>query len=186
MTRRRMAQTLTTSTPNDSLLQEWNIRIPRLDTAEGTQRFDIYVCLKPMLTFIGNRICVGRYFADNSVYMAIASILSVFDIAPSRDSTGQVIPVEAAFQSGFFSWVLHYWLGVSISRSAVHRLVDPWHSNAWFPHDLTLPKILFFRSVDREVEFVCRMNGYSPFHYEVTVHGSLNSYSTNWVARLQI
>ena len=68
-----------------------------------TKRFDIYVCFKLMLSFIRNRICAGRYFADNSVYMAIASILSVFDIAPSRDSTGQVIPVEAAFQSGFLS-----------------------------------------------------------------------------------
>ena len=61
------------------------------------------ICLNPLLTLVLNRICVGRHFADNSVYMAIASILSVFDITPSRDSTGNVIPVEAAFQSGMFS-----------------------------------------------------------------------------------
>jgi cytochrome P450 len=49
------------------------------------------------------RICPGRYLADNSIYIAVASILSAFDITSSRDDKGKEIPVRAAFRSGFFS-----------------------------------------------------------------------------------
>ncbi|KAF8478751.1 cytochrome P450 [Gautieria morchelliformis] len=51
----------------------------------------------------GRRICPGRYMADNSVFIAIASILKVFDITPARDGSGNEIPVLAAFTSGFMS-----------------------------------------------------------------------------------
>ncbi|KAF8513269.1 cytochrome P450, partial [Gautieria morchelliformis] len=53
----------------------------------------------------GRRICPGRYLADNSVFIAVASILKVFDITLARDSrTGEEIPVSKAFTSGFFSY----------------------------------------------------------------------------------
>ncbi|KAF8507774.1 cytochrome P450 [Gautieria morchelliformis] len=53
----------------------------------------------------GRRICPGRHLADNSVFIAVASILKVFDITPARDSsTGEEIPVSKAFTSGFFSY----------------------------------------------------------------------------------
>ena len=35
--------------------------------------------------------------------MAVASILSVFDISPAKDMSGKEIPVEAAFESGLTS-----------------------------------------------------------------------------------
>ena len=41
--------------------------------------------------------------ADNSVYMALASILSVFDISPSKDSAGKAIQLEASSESEFLS-----------------------------------------------------------------------------------
>ena len=50
-----------------------------------------------------DRICPGRYMADNSVFIAIAFILKVFDIIPARDSDGKEIPVIPAFTSGFMS-----------------------------------------------------------------------------------
>lgn len=41
--------------------------------------------------------------ADNSVFIAIAFILKVFNIIPKRDDSGNEIPVKAAFTSGFMS-----------------------------------------------------------------------------------
>ena len=41
--------------------------------------------------------------ADNSVFIAVASILMVFNITPARDGSGNEIPVKAAFTSGFMS-----------------------------------------------------------------------------------
>ncbi|KAF8513276.1 cytochrome P450, partial [Gautieria morchelliformis] len=52
----------------------------------------------------GRRICPGRHLADNSVFIAVVSILKVFDITPARDSTGEEIPVRKAFTSGPFSY----------------------------------------------------------------------------------
>ncbi|KAF8490208.1 cytochrome P450 [Gautieria morchelliformis] len=53
----------------------------------------------------GRRVCPGRHLADNSVFIAVASILKVFDITPARDcSTGEEIPVSKAFTSGLFSY----------------------------------------------------------------------------------
>ncbi|KAF8465421.1 cytochrome P450 [Gautieria morchelliformis] len=56
----------------------------------------------------GRRICPGRYPADNSLFIAVASILKVFDITPARDSsTGEEIPVSKAFTSGLFLTCRH-------------------------------------------------------------------------------
>lgn len=41
--------------------------------------------------------------ADNSVFIAIASILKVFNITPAKDESGKTIPVKEAFTSGFLS-----------------------------------------------------------------------------------
>jgi hypothetical protein len=43
--------------------------------------------------------------ADNSIFITVASILQVFDIAPARDSSGKEIPVNKAFTSGFSVYV---------------------------------------------------------------------------------
>ncbi|KAF8576736.1 cytochrome P450 [Ramaria rubella] len=51
----------------------------------------------------GRRICPGRYMADNSVFIAVASVLKAFNITPARDVDGNEIPVKAAFTSGFMS-----------------------------------------------------------------------------------
>ncbi|KAF8576950.1 cytochrome P450, partial [Ramaria rubella] len=39
----------------------------------------------------GRRICPGRHFADNTIFIAIASTLKSFQITPARDSTGKEI-----------------------------------------------------------------------------------------------
>ncbi|KAF8515563.1 cytochrome P450 [Gautieria morchelliformis] len=52
----------------------------------------------------GRRICPGRHYADDSVFITVASVLHVFNITPARDSTGSEIPISKAFTSGFFSY----------------------------------------------------------------------------------
>ncbi|KIJ47084.1 hypothetical protein M422DRAFT_164403, partial [Sphaerobolus stellatus SS14] len=51
----------------------------------------------------GRRICPGRYMAINSVFLAIASILQVFEISKARDESGKEISIDTEFTSGFFS-----------------------------------------------------------------------------------
>ncbi|KAJ7366976.1 cytochrome P450 [Mycena albidolilacea] len=51
----------------------------------------------------GRRICVGRHAANASIWAAIVSILSVFDIAKAKDETGKEIEVEVGFTDGLVS-----------------------------------------------------------------------------------
>ncbi|KAG8216714.1 cytochrome P450 [Butyriboletus roseoflavus] len=53
------------------------------------------------ITFgFGRRICVGRHFADTSVWAVIAKVLAVFKILKSLDENGVEILVEPRFSSG--------------------------------------------------------------------------------------
>lgn len=53
------------------------------------------------ITFgFGRRICVGRHFADASVWAVIAKILAVFTIEKAKDENGVEIPIEPRFSSG--------------------------------------------------------------------------------------
>ncbi|KAH9887974.1 cytochrome P450 [Cubamyces lactineus] len=49
------------------------------------------------------RICPGRYFADNSLFIHIASLLHTFDIMPAVDEYGAAIPVKYSVISGLAS-----------------------------------------------------------------------------------
>ncbi|KAF8578978.1 putative CyP450 monooxygenase [Ramaria rubella] len=51
----------------------------------------------------GRRICPGRFFADDSVFIAVASVLKMYSISPAKDAEGNEIAVEAKFTSGFIS-----------------------------------------------------------------------------------
>ncbi|KAF9235572.1 cytochrome P450 [Melanogaster broomeanus] len=48
----------------------------------------------------GRRICVGRHFADVSLWSAMAQVLSVFKLSKPHDENGTEVPVEAKFSSG--------------------------------------------------------------------------------------
>ncbi|PPQ67732.1 hypothetical protein CVT25_009338 [Psilocybe cyanescens] len=48
----------------------------------------------------GRRICPGRHMADSSVWLAVTSILSVFDIGHKKDSVGNVIPINIEYTDG--------------------------------------------------------------------------------------
>ncbi|KAF8137304.1 cytochrome P450 [Boletus edulis] len=48
----------------------------------------------------GRRMCVGRHFADTSVWHAIATVLAVFTLSKPRDARGREVPVAPKFTSG--------------------------------------------------------------------------------------
>ncbi|KAI0373687.1 CyP450 monooxygenase [Pilatotrama ljubarskyi] len=52
----------------------------------------------------GRRICPGRYFADAALFLNIARVLHVFDIAPPLDASGRPIRVEPKMKDGFLSY----------------------------------------------------------------------------------
>lgn len=46
------------------------------------------------------RICPGRVLADTSVYLAVTSILSVFNISKAKDESGNIIEPPVGQTSG--------------------------------------------------------------------------------------
>ncbi|PCH39680.1 cytochrome P450, partial [Wolfiporia cocos MD-104 SS10] len=51
----------------------------------------------------GRRICPGRHFADENIWLAIACTASLFNMKKPRDIHGREIAPDAAFSSGFVS-----------------------------------------------------------------------------------
>ncbi|KAI9058131.1 cytochrome P450 [Trametes sanguinea] len=52
----------------------------------------------------GRRICPGRHFADAGLFIAIASVLHVFEIVPPLDEDGRPVKVEYEQCHGFLSY----------------------------------------------------------------------------------
>ncbi|KAF8500025.1 cytochrome P450 [Gautieria morchelliformis] len=48
----------------------------------------------------GRRICPGCHLADNTIYLAVSSILKVFNISHAKDANGAEIPVHDSFSPG--------------------------------------------------------------------------------------
>ncbi|KAI0655715.1 cytochrome P450 [Cubamyces menziesii] len=51
----------------------------------------------------GRRVCPGRDFADNSIWLVIANVISLFDISKSIDCYGHEVTPAPEFHSGFVS-----------------------------------------------------------------------------------
>jgi cytochrome P450 len=65
----------------------------RFINEDGTVRDD------PTLSLafgIGRRICPGRHFVDAVIFIAAASVLSVFNVTKAKDENGLEIPVRVA------------------------------------------------------------------------------------------
>ncbi|KAF8592280.1 cytochrome P450 [Ramaria rubella] len=48
----------------------------------------------------GRRICPGRYLAENTIFIAVSSILTLFTISHAKDADGKDIPIDVSFTSG--------------------------------------------------------------------------------------
>jgi hypothetical protein len=54
------------------------------------------------------RVCPGRFFADDALWAAIVSILSIMEIAKAKDDDGKEINVKPEFTSGLTMLVILY------------------------------------------------------------------------------
>jgi cytochrome P450 len=45
---------------------------------------------------VGKRICPGRHFVDAAIFIATASVLSVFNVTKAKDENDREIPVKVA------------------------------------------------------------------------------------------
>ncbi|KAI0331347.1 cytochrome P450 [Cubamyces sp. BRFM 1775] len=72
----------------------------------------------------GRRICPGRHFAEDVLFITLASILHVFDIVPALDAHGLPIPVELKPTSGFISHVEHFAYSVRPRSKAAEALIQ--------------------------------------------------------------
>lgn len=60
------------------------------------------------LPLSASRICPGRYFAKDNVFLTIASVLHVFDIVPAVDENGKEVDRRPNATTGLVSYVL-FW-----------------------------------------------------------------------------
>ncbi|KAF9070698.1 cytochrome P450 1 [Rhodocollybia butyracea] len=50
----------------------------------------------------GRRVCVGRYMAENTVWLTIASIMATFDLCKAKDDGGDEIDIPEEYTQTFF------------------------------------------------------------------------------------
>ncbi|KAJ3788994.1 cytochrome P450 2 Le.CYP2 [Lentinula aff. detonsa] len=50
----------------------------------------------------GRRVCAGRYMADNTVWLTIASVLAAFTLGKAKDGNGNEIDIPGEFTNHFF------------------------------------------------------------------------------------
>lgn len=53
----------------------------------------------------GRRICPGMYMSDSSIFLTIASLLSVFDIRAPVDEFGVPVKLNPEYTNGNLQWV---------------------------------------------------------------------------------
>ena len=53
----------------------------------------------------GRRLCAGRHFAKDIMWLAIANMLAVFEINESVDASGRVIKAKEEYTKGLFRCV---------------------------------------------------------------------------------
>ncbi|KAI0640910.1 cytochrome P450 [Trametes meyenii] len=71
-----------------------------LGTKDGSERNDVLLPSSFVFGF-GRRVCPGQALADNSLWLAIANIVALFDIRKARDAVGKEITPPLEFVSEF-------------------------------------------------------------------------------------
>jgi len=71
----------------------------------------------------GRRKCVGLHLGDATVWAAIVSILSVFDISKAQDAEGNIIEIEPAFSDGLVSHPYPFQCTITPRSDAARRLI---------------------------------------------------------------
>ncbi|KAF7348380.1 hypothetical protein MSAN_01792000 [Mycena sanguinolenta] len=71
----------------------------------------------------GRRACAGRYAAGATVWAAIVSVLSTFDIAKAKDETGKEIEVEPVFADGLISHPKPFKCNITPRNDVIRQLI---------------------------------------------------------------
>ncbi|KAI0326111.1 cytochrome P450 [Cubamyces sp. BRFM 1775] len=84
-------------------------------------QLDDEMCERTSVAFgMGRRVCPGRYFAEDMLFINIASILHIFSILPALDASGRPILPEVKLTSGLVSYVYHSINACVCSHNASH------------------------------------------------------------------
>ncbi|KAF9070699.1 cytochrome P450 [Rhodocollybia butyracea] len=71
---------------------------PFLDSPDGP-----FTSINNIYTFgFGRRVCVGRYMGDNTVWLAIASVLATLDLRKAKDNEGNEVDIPGEYTQTFF------------------------------------------------------------------------------------
>ncbi|KAF9044304.1 cytochrome P450 [Panaeolus papilionaceus] len=71
----------------------------------------------------GRRICPGRHFSDQNLFIIIASTLAAFDIQAPLDDNGKPITLVPQHTSGFLAHPLPFECRITPRSTAVHKLI---------------------------------------------------------------
>jgi hypothetical protein len=52
------------------------------------------------------RECIGMHFAQNTLYLAAATMLALFDFGKDKDEHGNGIEIRAEYTEGFLTYVV--------------------------------------------------------------------------------
>lgn len=71
----------------------------------------------------GRRICPGRHFADDTMWLTVATVLACFDIAPAKDANGKDIIPDGAMRSGLAACHRPFLCAITPRSLAARRMV---------------------------------------------------------------
>ena len=54
----------------------------------------------------GRRICPGRHFGKDTIFLFAASVLATFNIAQPKDEEGNRVPLDLELHQALIAWVL--------------------------------------------------------------------------------
>ena len=91
------------------------------------RRFVFHLKILAQYCLTPNSICPGRYFADDLVWFAITSVLSVFDILPAIDpTTGEPLPPRVEFNSSVIRFSIQLSGNMSYSQTSSYSTALPY------------------------------------------------------------
>ncbi|EJD42955.1 cytochrome P450 [Auricularia subglabra TFB-10046 SS5] len=76
----------------------------------------------PLFGF-GRRVCVGRHFADNSAWLAVATVLACFRISRANDENGKDIIPNGEFVSGSITCLKPFQCEIAPRSEKARRLI---------------------------------------------------------------
>ncbi|KAF9044301.1 cytochrome P450 [Panaeolus papilionaceus] len=72
----------------------------------------------------GRRICPGRHFSDNGLFIIIASTLAVYNIMPPLDSNGKVVKPRVEYAPGLLSYPLPFECRITPRSANTSKLIQ--------------------------------------------------------------